>query len=122
VTATDSAGNQSEDAVIDASMASVGDPKGPPGFYALAAGSPNPFVTTTTIAFGLPEGGATKLTVFDVNGRHVITLLDEELPAGRYSMCWSGRDEHKERVSTGIYFAVLQSRSFAATSKIVHIR
>ncbi|MFH1312706.1 MAG: hypothetical protein ABIJ00_05715 [Candidatus Eisenbacteria bacterium] len=121
VTATDSTGNESSDAALDASLTSV--PDLPPGrhTYFLAAGKPNPFTSTTSIAFGLAERGPAHITVWDVNGRHVATLVDEVLPPGRHNVRWSGRSVSGSRVSPGLYFVMLRSASFTATEKILRI-
>jgi hypothetical protein len=121
VTATDSVGNESEDASISADQASVSDVHDLPGSYFLTAGTPNPFAANVAIRFGLPCGGHTKLSIFDVTGRHVATLLDKHLPAGRHSLSWRGTDGSGMRVSAGIYFVSLQSGRFAATGKLVLI-
>jgi subtilisin family serine protease len=70
---------------------------------------PNPFNPKTTIRFALPAPGRTRVAVFDVAGRHVKTLLDEELPAKAHQVVWTGDDDSGRDVAAGIYFYLVTS-------------
>ena len=83
--------------------------------------TPNPFRSSTMISFELPQDGPVKLQVFDISGRHVATLANERLPAGSYSMPWSGNDESGRTVSPGIYFYRLQTPTLNETRKAIRI-
>jgi hypothetical protein len=109
------------DAALDASLMSVPDlpPRG--NTYFLAAGKPNPSVGVTTIAFGLGEQAPAELTIWDVSGRHVATLVDEVLPPGPHTVRWSGKSVSGDCVSAGVYFARLKAASFTGTVKILRI-
>jgi hypothetical protein len=89
---------------------------------ALNGSTPNPFSKTTVIRFGLPEQGEVSLSIHDVQGRLVRTLLGEVRPPGPHSVVWDGRDFSGARVSAGIYFLHLESGSKAATGKVVLAR
>jgi hypothetical protein len=69
-----------------------------PKDYSLAQNFPNPFNPSTTIKFGLPEKSQVSLKIFDVLGREVTTLVNQELSAGYYSYQWNG-----VKLSSGIY-------------------
>jgi len=71
-----------------------------PSEYALHQAYPNPFNPTTTIKYQLSEDGLVALRVFDVLGREVATLVDQQQATGYYSATFGGQD-----VSSGIYFA-----------------
>lgn len=73
-----------------------------PGLFALQQNFPNPFNPTTTIAYHLPQKGTVKLTVYDIAGRTVSTLVDENQNAGTHSVKFSG-----EGFPSGIYFYTL---------------
>jgi hypothetical protein len=88
----------------------------------LSGSVPNPFNATTTIRFGVPEVGGVTLTIFDVSGRRVITLVHGRREAGEFTMGWDGRDESGREVVSGIYFARLQAGEFTATTKMVLLR
>ena len=69
----------------------------------LRAPLPNPSSGNVTIAFTLPQGGRTRLVVYDVAGRGVKTLTDKYLPAGIHSVSWNGTSNGKP-VAAGLYF------------------
>jgi hypothetical protein len=64
---------------------------------------PNPFNPTTTITFQLAEKQAVTLTIYDIHGKLVKTLVDEELGTGYHSLVWNGDDERGTLVESGIY-------------------
>jgi hypothetical protein len=75
-----------------------------PELLVLAQNHPNPFNPKTSIRFGLPAAADVLLTVFDVNGRAVRTLVDGDLPAGTRVVEWDGRDDGGKALATGVYF------------------
>jgi CubicO group peptidase (beta-lactamase class C family) len=87
--------------------------------FNLAQNHPNPFNPETTIAFRLDSPSRTRLAVFDMSGRHVMTLLDEPRPTGLHNIVWDGRDEHGMHVATGIYFYRLQTDHQVQTRKMI---
>jgi hypothetical protein len=88
-----------------------------PTVFALYAAYPNPFNPATTFDFDLPHTGRVRLDVFDVLGRRVATLLDDELPAGRHSTVWNASG-----VASGVYFARLNTDTESATRKVVLLK
>jgi flagellar hook capping protein FlgD len=71
--------------------------------------SPNPFNPSTTISFGLAKAGTVKLRIFDVSGRLVSTLADQDMPAGRQEVRWDGIGRNGSHVPSGVYFYVLET-------------
>lgn len=65
---------------------------------------PNPFNPRTAIRFTLPAAGRVTVAVYDVAGRLVRTLLDEDRPAGAHAAVWNGLDEGGRAASAGVYF------------------
>jgi len=81
--------------------------------------SPNPFNPATRIEFPLPQGGHATLTVHDLEGRRVRTLLDESLTAEDHAAAWDGRDGDARTLPTGVYFARLACGAETAVVKLV---
>jgi len=70
---------------------------------ALAQNTPNPFNPATTLRFALPHNGRVSLTIFDISGRLVRTLVDGRFDAGRHSAVWDGTDDAGRSVASGVY-------------------
>lgn len=83
---------------------------------------PNPFNPSTSIELTLPDGGETVLTVFNVLGQEVRTLVDRYLPSGKTVVVWNGTDETGAEVTSGVYFYRLISDSEVLTRKMVLVR
>ena len=92
------------------------DPKIPSAVI-LHQNYPNPFNPSTVIEFSIPESRNVSLTIFDLLGRTVTTLVEARLNAGIYRYKWQPHD-----VPTGIYFYRLQCGEFNETKKMVLIR
>lgn len=74
-----------------------------PRRLALAQNVPNPFNPQTAISFSLPQRGEVSLKVFDVRGRLVNTLVQEEREAGAHSVVWDGKDAAGVQAASGVY-------------------
>jgi hypothetical protein len=114
---------------IDTTVTSVGpgEPVPPiPRVFSLAQNYPNPFNPTTTIAFDLPgklgEELRVRLTIHDVRGRLVKTLIDGAVEPGTYRVTWDGRNECGEPVSSGMYFSALKSGRGSSTRKMLLLK
>jgi hypothetical protein len=70
---------------------------------------PNPFNPRTTIKFDLPEAESVRLAVFDLAGRLVRMLVDENRSPGTYEVAWDGRDTEGREVGSGTYLARLEA-------------
>jgi hypothetical protein len=81
--------------------------------------SPNPFRDRTQLRLSLPQSGRVRLTVHDVTGRRIRTLLDSDLKPGSYTLPWNCRDDHGRFVAAGIYVYRLQTDSGTVTVKAV---
>lgn len=85
--------------------------------YKLHQNYPNPFNPTTEIRFDLKQQGFTRLSVFDILGRNVVTLVEQELPAGYHSVRFEG-----QRLAAGVYFYRIESGKFMALKKMVLVK
>jgi hypothetical protein len=88
-----------------------------PQTYELFQNYPNPFNSSTVILFSLPSKSYVLLKVFDMLGREVATLVNEELAAGNHYRQWIASN-----ISSGVYFYRLQCGSFIETKKLVLLR
>ncbi|MCF8356725.1 MAG: C10 family peptidase [Melioribacteraceae bacterium] len=70
----------------------------------LSQNYPNPFNPTTTINYSIAEEGTVELTVYNIKGQKVVTLVNEIKEAGQHSIVWNGKDNNNKTVSSGIYF------------------
>jgi len=90
---------------------------------ALMDAVPNPFNPQTTIAFALPSEATVSLRVYDVGGRLINTLLnDERVPAGRNEVVWRGRDADGRVVPAGVYLYRLTAGPFSETKRMVLVK
>ncbi|NQV15693.1 T9SS type A sorting domain-containing protein, partial [bacterium] len=83
---------------------------------------PNPFNPSTTIQYELPELSTVVLSIYDIRGREVRTLLEGTKPPGSYEVQWNGVDNSGNPVSTGVYFCRLQAGSYSKTIKMVYLK
>jgi len=96
-------------------------PDGPQQF-AFYGNHPNPFNPLTTIVFDLPEQRNVELQIVGIDGRRVCTLISEQLPAGRHSLNWDGRNEAGQGVASGTYIGVLKAGSDREAWRLTLVR
>ncbi len=70
---------------------------------------PNPFNPSTKIEFSVPKEAPVAVRIFDIQGRHVATLVDKSLAPGVYRAAWNGKSDRGETLGSGIYFAQIRS-------------
>jgi PKD repeat protein len=93
-----------------------------PEDYTLAQNYPNPFNPSTVISFSLPVRSMVTLSIYDVLGRRIMTLLDEEQPPGTHWVGWDGTDERGVSMATGIYFYRIATGRFSSTRKMLLLK
>jgi photosystem II stability/assembly factor-like uncharacterized protein len=103
---------------FSSSITSVSDLPGVlPAATLLYDNYPNPFNPSTTIRYELARFSEVKLSVYDVLGREISMLVNEEQPAGRYSVKWDAT-----RLSSGVYFYRLQAGPIVETKKMLLVK
>ena len=80
-----------------------------PAAFSLADNFPNPFNPTTTIQYALPQAADVELTVYNVLGQPIRTLVAEHQSAGRYAVEWDATNDSGHSLSAGMYFYRLQA-------------
>jgi hypothetical protein len=96
-----------------------------PSQFELMQNRPNPFNPTTTIEYAIPASVgsvAVKVSVYDVAGRLVRTLVDRAESPGFHSVVWDGRDARGAPVGSGVYFYRIDAGSFRADRKMVLLK
>jgi flagellar hook assembly protein FlgD len=89
---------------------------------ALHQNRPNPFNPSTTISFTLPEKARATLSIYDVQGRLMRTLVDEIFGEGYRERIWDGRDAGGSQVGSGVYFCRLTAGNKTLTKKMVLLK
>jgi hypothetical protein len=88
----------------------------------LLGASPNPFNPATVIRFALPAALQARLTVHDLTGRRVATLVDGACEAGEQTVTWRGRDDIGRAVAGGTYLLRLESGAAVVTDKLTLLK
>ncbi|KAB2924907.1 MAG: T9SS type A sorting domain-containing protein [Bacteroidetes bacterium] len=90
-----------------------------PTAFALEQNYPNPFNPSTTIRFALPNDASVKLTVYDILGREVRSLVNTDMNAGFHQVVWNGRNNNGSTVASGVYIYRVEAGSFISTKKMM---
>lgn len=106
-----------ESVAVATVVTGVSDGVSLPTEFSLGQSYPNPFNPGTTIKYGIPKAGQVTLKVFDLLGREVVTLVEEEKPPGTYTIRWDASG-----VASGVYLYRLQSAGFVDVKKMVVLR
>ncbi len=93
-----------------------------PATFALDQNYPNPFNSGTVINFDLPSRGETELTVYNLAGQKVVSLVEGVREAGNYHLRWDGRDDVGWHVASGVYFYRLRAGDQVETRKLLLLR
>ncbi len=96
-----------------------------PSTPVLAQNYPNPFNPSTFISFTIPPSYANsnvELTIYDVQGQRVQTLVKNTMPAGNFVARWDGRNEKGTAVASGVYFYKLNAGDVSATKRMIMIK
>jgi hypothetical protein len=90
--------------------------------YELKQNFPNPFNPSTMIHFTIPKASSARLVVYDILGREVTTLLDQDVAPGVYKVDWNGKDHAGVQVTSGVYFYRLEAGTFSQIKKMVLVK
>jgi len=90
--------------------------------FSFSPAYPNPFNAVTSLRYQMPATNRVKITVYDILGREVRTLLNSTKEAGIHHLHWRGRDNSEKVVSSGIYFIRFESGKFSQTRKVLLLK
>jgi hypothetical protein len=88
-----------------------------PEKFTLHQNYPNPFNPVTNIRFGIPQAGFIKMTVYDILGREITSLVNKQMHAGSYSIDWNAASYR-----SGIYFYQIKAGDFSETKKMILVK
>lgn len=88
-----------------------------PTSYSLAQNYPNPFNPTTTIRYSLPNDGLVQIKIYDLSGKEVMNLVNENKVAGNYEVKFNGAN-----LSSGVYFYRINTGEFVQTKRMVLVK
>jgi len=90
--------------------------------YVLGNNYPNPFNPTTTINFQTPKASDVTMLVYNTLGQKVKTLVNENMPIGKHTVVWDGRNDAGQMLPTGMYFYTLKAGSTSLTKKMLLVK
>lgn len=93
-----------------------------PEDYALEQNYPNPFNAQTRLDFSVPESGQVELSIFNLKGQSVRTLLQRSMEPGRHFVLWDGCDDAGAPLASGIYLAWFRAHDYSQVRKLQLIR
>jgi fibronectin type 3 domain-containing protein len=93
-----------------------------PDKFVLYQNYPNPFNPNTTLKFGLPVQSDVRLTVYDILGREVTVLLNENLEAGYHEIIWDGKNRQGKDIASGVYFYRLETEDLSDIKKMLLLK
>ena len=93
-----------------------------PHIFVFHQNYPNPFNPTTSLAYDLPKNELVNITIYDMKGRMVKTLIDGLQAAGYKSVQWNTTNDRNEPVSAGVYLYSIEAGDFRQTKKMVLLK
>ena len=93
-----------------------------PKEFVLHQNYPNPFNPVTSLKYDLPKDGLVNITIYDMIGRVVKTLVNGSQTAGFKSVQWNATNDRNEPVSAGLYLYTIQAGEFRQTKKMVLLK
>tara|TARA_A100000164_G_scaffold164305_1_gene145765 strand:- start:214 stop:675 length:462 start_codon:yes stop_codon:yes gene_type:complete len=93
-----------------------------PSDFGLKSAYPNPFNPVTSLRYDLPNAGLVNITIYDMMGRAVKTLVNSSQTAGYKSVQWNSTNDRNEPVSAGLYLYTIQAGEFRRTKKMVLLK
>jgi hypothetical protein len=90
--------------------------------FSLGQNYPNPFNPITKINYTLPKYAKVNVSIYNVLGQKVITLLDKKKEYGYHTLIWNGTNSFGKQMATGVYFAKMSSGKFTQTKKMLLLK
>jgi predicted CXXCH cytochrome family protein len=106
-----------KDAIASFSLTAIKNGTLLPAKFELCQNYPNPFNPTTTIRFSLPQGGNVRITIYDVTGKQIQTLINSYYAAGTFNVNWNAIS-----FASGVYFYRIESGAYNMVKKMILLK
>lgn len=83
---------------------------------------PNPFNPATTIKFSIKNESEVELSIFNIKGQLIKTLINEPLNIGEYSVIWNGKDNYEKSISSGVYFYQIKTPTGTISKRMLLLK
>jgi flagellar hook assembly protein FlgD len=93
-----------------------------PSAYRLDQNYPNPFNPSTTIRYAIPVDGLVTMKVYDITGREIVTLVNEQKNAGTYEVRFDTKNSSGRALASGVYFYKINAGGFSETKKLLFLK
>ena len=93
-----------------------------PEVFSVEPNYPNPFNPVTTLRYELPENALVNITIYDIMGRQVSTLVSSQQTAGYKSVQWYATNDEGAPVSAGLYLYTIEAGQYLQTKKMVLLK
>lgn len=95
---------------------------GQPTSFNLQQNNPNPVFYSAIIRYALPQSCRVELKVFNVSGKEIVTLVEQNQGPGYYQVNWNIQNVSKKQLANGVYVYQLKAGGFTETKKMVIVR
>ena len=119
---TDAFFNSMDDCIETCVLVSNDESNQLPTAFSLYNNYPNPFNPMTTIRYNLPEDALVNITIYDMMGRVVKTLINDQQTTGYRSLQWNATNDNGAPVSAGLYLYTIEAGQFRQTNKMVLLK
>tara|TARA_B100001029_G_scaffold41239_1_gene32144 strand:- start:280 stop:819 length:540 start_codon:yes stop_codon:yes gene_type:complete len=93
-----------------------------PSEFSLGQNYPNPFNPLTKMDYTLPKRSRVNISIYNVLGQEIVTLVNEEQSYGYHSIAWNGTDQMGRAMASGVYFTRMVSETFSQTKKMLLLK
>lgn len=83
---------------------------------------PNPFNPSTTIEYEIPKSGFVKISIYDLNGKLIKTLVHKKQEQGNYRIQWDGKNNSGLKVSSGVYIYAIENEKSIISKKMILVK
>ena len=122
ITAVDLNGNESDPSIIVTVTLAIDNALAVPIEFALQQNYPNPFNPSTQIQYALPTDANVSIAIYDLVGRKIRTLVNEQVTAGFHSTLWNATNDMGSPVSAGVYIYTITANDFRDVKKMILLK